>query len=226
MQWAHLVLSQNPEDIPVAIRERICREDGIRLLGNGIDLSRFDPARVSDTEVRALREEIGLPENAPVVGIVARVNREKGYEELFEAAAIVARDVPGVCFLVIGPVEHEKADALDPEELAVRHGVADRLYFLGLRDDMPVLYRLMDVLAHPSHREGWPRAPMEAAAMGVPSVVTDIRGCRQVVVDGTTGRRWAMGRAARSHALEAFDEAGVVRRTLEVYREFAPAPAA
>jgi glycosyltransferase involved in cell wall biosynthesis len=204
---------------------------------------------VSDTEVRALREEIGLPENAPVVGIVARVNREKGYEELFEAAAIVARDVPGVCFLVIGPVEHEKADALDPEELAVRHGVADRLYFLGLRDDMPVLYRLMDVLAHPSHREGWPRAPMEAAAMGVPSVVTDIRGCRQVVVDGTTGimvpvrdsaalaaaltvllndpeRRWAMGRAARSHALEAFDEAGVVRRTLEVYREFAPAPAA
>jgi glycosyltransferase involved in cell wall biosynthesis len=246
MAFAHLVLSQNPEDIPVSLREGICRADRIRLLGNGIHLSRFDPASVPDAQVRALRREVGLPEGAPVVGIVARVNREKGYEEFFEAAAVVARAVPEVRFVVVGPAEREKFDVLDPVELARRHGLEERVRYLGLRSDMPAIYRLMDVLALPSHREGWPRAPMEAAAMGVPAVVTDIRGCRQVVVDGITGilvpvrdsaaladalvallrdpgRARRMGRAARAHALEAFDEGGVVQRTLQAYRDLAPA---
>jgi glycosyltransferase involved in cell wall biosynthesis len=250
MQWAHLVLSQNPEDIPVAVQERICRADRIRLLGNGIDLSRFDPAGVPDAEVRALRREIGLPDGAPVVGIVGRVNREKGYEEFFEAAATVAAALPETHFVVVGPVEEEKFNALNPVELARRHGLPeDRVHCLGLRDDMPALYRLMDVLALPSHREGWPRSPMEAATMGIPAVVTNIRGCRQVVVDGVTGimvpvrdptalaeallsllrdpeRARRMGAAAREHALRTFDEAGVVERTLEAYRALAPLPSA
>ncbi|MFL5383158.1 MAG: glycosyltransferase family 4 protein [Longimicrobiaceae bacterium] len=246
MAFAHLVLSQNPEDVAVSVRERICRADRIRLLGNGIQLSRFDPAGVPDAQVRALRAEVGLPEGAPVVGIVGRVNREKGYEEFFAAAALVAREVPEARFVVVGPVEHEKFNALDPVELARRSGLEERVHCLGLRGDMPAVYRLMDVLAHPSHREGWPRAPMEAAAMGVPAVATNIRGCRQVVVDGTTGvlvperdaaalaaalvallrdpaRARRMGRAARAHALEAFDEGGVVQRTLQAYRDLAPA---
>ena len=242
MRWAHLVLSQSPEDIPVAVRERICREDRIRLLGNGIDLAKFDPARVPDEAVRALRAELGLRPEHRVVGIVGRVNREKGYEEFFRAAARIAARVPEARFVVVGPMEPEKSTALDPEALAREHGVADRLRYLGLRNDLPPLYRLMDVLVLPSHREGWPRAPMEAASMGVPAVATDIRGCRQVVVDGTTGflvpakdadslaeavlrlledealaRR--MGAAARAHALAAFDEQGVVRRTLEAYAD-------
>jgi glycosyltransferase involved in cell wall biosynthesis len=59
--------------------------------------------------------------------------------------------------------------------------------FAGLRQDMPVLYALMDVFALPSHREGFPRSPMEASAMAVPCVVTDIRGCREAVEEGVNG---------------------------------------
>jgi glycosyltransferase involved in cell wall biosynthesis len=183
-----------------------------------------------------------------VVGIVGRVNREKGYVEFFEAAARIAARVPEARFVVVGPVEAEKANALDPHALAREHGVDGRLHYLGLRSDMPALYRLMEVLVLPSHREGWPRSPMEAAAMGVPAVVTDIRGCRQVVVHGRTGlivpprdpaalaegvlellddpgRARAMGRAARAHAAEAFDENGVVERTLAAYRDLLGAAA-
>jgi len=246
MAFAHLVLSQNPEDIPVAIREGICRADRIRLLGNGIDLARFRPDAVSEAAVNTLRGELGLRPEHRVVGIVGRVNREKGYAEFFQAASLVAERVPDVRFVVVGPVEAEKSNRLDPRELARENGVEDRLHYLGLRSDMPLVYRLMDLLVLPSHREGWPRAPMEAAAMGVPAVVTDIRGCRQVVVHGDTGlivpprdagsladaivelledlpRARRMGQAARAHAATTFDEGGPVRRTLEAYRELAPA---
>lgn len=242
MMFAHMVFSQNPEDVDTAIRERMCSEDRIRLLGNGIDLRRYDPAAVPDEAVQALRREIGLRPEHRVVGMVGRVNVEKGYVELFQAASRIAAEVPEARFVVIGPVETEKSNALDPEALAREHGVADRLHYLGLRSDMPALYRLMDVLVLPSHREGWPRSPMEASAMGVPVVVTDIRGCREVVVPGETGlmvpvqdadalaeatlqllkdpeRARRMGAAARAHAQHAFDENGPVRRTLQGYRD-------
>jgi glycosyltransferase involved in cell wall biosynthesis len=58
---------------------------------------------------------------------------------------------------------------------------------------MPALYALMDVFVLPSHREGFPRAPMEAAAMGVPAIVTDIRGCRETVEEGRNGRLVPLG---------------------------------
>lgn len=248
MAFAHLVFSQNPEDVDTAVRERICSADRLRLLGNGIDLRRFDPETISDETVEALRREIGLRPEHRVVGMVGRVNAEKGYPELFQAAARIAAEVPEARFVVIGPVEAEKSNALDPETLAREHGVADRLHYLGLRSDMPALYRLMDVLVLPSHREGWPRSPMEASAMGVPVVVTDIRGCREVVVPGETGlmipvrdpgaladatlqllkdpeRARRMGEAARAHAQHAFDENGPVRRTLQAYRDLGAAPA-
>lgn len=237
---AHLSLSQNPEDIPVAVDERICRPDRIAFLGNGINLDRFDPARVPPARTAALRAELGLRPEDRVVGIVGRVNREKGYPEFFQAAARIAARVPGARFVVVGPVEQEKFDALDPVALARAAGVEDRTLYLGLRDDMPELYSLMDVLVLPSHREGFPRAPMEASAMGRPVVATDVRGCRQAVSDGETGfltplrdparladavvrlledpalaRR--MGGAARAYALKHFDERHAIRRTLDAY---------
>jgi glycosyltransferase involved in cell wall biosynthesis len=99
----------------------------------------------------------------------------------------------------------------------------------------------MDVLALPSHREGFPRAPMEAAALGVPAVVTDVRGCRQTVDDDVTGclvpvrdpeslarallalllddaRREAFGRAARTKALAEFDERVVFEKVVSAYQ--------
>jgi glycosyltransferase involved in cell wall biosynthesis len=249
MAFSNLVLSQNPEDMPVVVAEKICSADRLRLLNNGIDLRRFDPAAVPDETVQALRREIGLLPEHRVVGMVGRVNVEKGYHELFRAAARIAAAVPEARFVVIGPVEAEKSNALDPRALAREHGVEDRLHYLGSRGDMPALYRLMDVLVLPSHREGWPRSPMEASAMGVPVVVTDIRGCRQVVVPGETGlmipvrdadaladatiellrdpaRARRMGDAARAHAVRAFDENDPVRRTLQAYAELVPAGAA
>lgn len=242
MRYAHLSLSQNPEDIPVAIEERICHPDRIRYLGNGIDLSRFDPALLDPAAAVRLRAELGIAPDDQVVGIVGRVNREKGYVEFFQAAARLAERFPRARFLVVGPVEKEKSNALDPLALAAEAGVAERTVYAGLRSDLPDLYGIMDVLVLPSHREGFPRSPMEASAMALPVVATDIRGCRQVVAHGETGylvplrdeERLAeavgtlladpelarrMGAAGRVRALEHFDERHVIDRTLAAYGE-------
>jgi glycosyltransferase involved in cell wall biosynthesis len=138
---------------------------------------------------------------------------------------------------VAGADQPDKPDALDRAtvDAASRSGVV----FLGHRDDVERVYAAIDVLALPSHREGFPRAPMEAAAMGVPSIVTDVRGCREVVEPdrtgiviglrdpealraaitrlGDDGLRAAYGAAAHSKAERDFDDHAVVARVFRTY---------
>ena len=233
------ILSQNEEDMATAVAERIARPDVLKWLGNGIDITRFDRRRLSSERLRELRDEIELDATAPVVGFVGRLVEEKGILDLMEAAVSVIAEIPDAQFLIVGPYDEEKPDALRPD-VAERYGVADRCRFLGMRDDMPELYALMDVLVLPSYREGFPRAPMEASAMGVPAVVTDIRGCRETVehevngllfpVGDTAGlaraliellrdpaRRHRMGVAGRAMAEDRFDEQKVFERVLREY---------
>lgn len=189
---ADVVFTQSREDYETALRAGLCPPGKLEHLGNGVDLSRFDPHRVKPDDVARTREMIGIPANAPVVGIVGRMVREKGYLEFLEAAAIVARVHPGAHFVAAGPDERwQKPDALRREEvLALSQrdpALRGKFHALGLRQDLPELFAAMDVVALPSHREGFPRSLIEAAAMARPIVATDIRGCREVVRDGENG---------------------------------------
>ncbi len=232
-------LFQNPEDLELTRRWRITRRRRARLLGNGVDLARFDPDRVGPSERAAARAELGAAPDDVVVGTVGRLVAEKGYPELFEAARSLG---PGVVLAVVGPDDPEKSDRL-PAAL-IEAAAADGVRFLGMRDDVDRLYSAFDVFVLPSHREGFPRVAMEAAAMGLPVVATDIRGCRQVVDDGVTGMlvpvddpvalaralravaadgdlRARMGAAGRAKARAEFDERDVVRTVLDTYRDVA-----
>jgi len=223
-----VILSQSQEDIQTAIREGICCPKKIKHLGNGIDLRRFTRDIVDEKLLEQKRLELTLPLDVKVVGFVGRLVAEKGISELLQAASIVRQSISEVRFLIIGPVDPEKEDAITPE-IANDYGVHDLCIFTGIRQDMPELYALMDVFVLPSHREGFPRAPMEATAMGVPCVVTDIRGCRETVEHGRNGllippnniqalaeaiihlladqeKARNMGEEGRRMALERFDE--------------------
>lgn len=180
------ILSQNKEDVATAVREGICRADQIEALGNGIDVRRFTRARLSADRVADLRAGLGLRPDDRVVGFVGRLVREKGIDELFAAVAALRDVIPGLRLLMVGPLDPDKSDAI-AEGDAARHGIADITIFTGFREDLPELYAQMDVLALPSHREGFPRTPMEASAMGVPCVATDIRGCRESISEGVNG---------------------------------------
>jgi len=234
-----LILSQNQEDIEAAVRERICRREKIQYLGNGFDIEAFERARVDAGTLARKRAELGLPPGARVVGFVGRLVAEKGILELLEAGRSLVERCPGLRLLIVGPLDTDKPDALTPE-IARQYGLERACIFTGRRDDMPGLYALMDVLVLPSHREGFPRTPMEASLMGVPSVVTDVRGCREAVEHGRNGLvvpfgdipalaeaiLWVLedrelarrlGENGRRMALERFDERHVFQNVKNAY---------
>ncbi|MBE2199107.1 MAG: glycosyltransferase family 4 protein [Anaerolinea sp.] len=181
-----LIWSQNMEDIETAIQERICPPDKIRYLGNGIDLNRFDWKRISQEMIQEKRAELRLPPDAQVVGFVGRLVTEKGVHELLQAALVVRQRFPDVRFLIVGSTDSDKRDAIT-DQVVHHYRLEANCLFTGQREDTPELFALMDVFVLPSHREGLPRAPMEASAMGVPCVVTDVRGCREVVAHEQNG---------------------------------------
>jgi glycosyltransferase involved in cell wall biosynthesis len=230
-RFSDLELYQSEEDLRWARRIGIARRGRAAYLGNGVDVRVFCPARSTEERVRKLRAELGIGEDQLVVGAVGRMVLEKGWAELFEAARIVRADRPDVRFLAVGERDGDKSDAVPAEML---DAASEDVVLAGWREDVADLMALMDVFVLPSWREGLPRSAVEAAASGVPLVLTDIRGCREVVRDGVEGTllpvrspvalaaaiarllddpdlRLRMGRAARARAEERFDEARVAR---------------
>jgi glycosyltransferase involved in cell wall biosynthesis len=232
-------LVQNVEDLSL-MGDLGIPQDRIHLLGNGIDLSRFSPSVQLARSARALRSEFRISATTPIVGIVGRLVWEKGFQEFFDAITWL-RERRGEDFavVVVGPEESGKTGAVDKATIAAM--AAEGVHFLGPRTDVETILSMLNVFVLPSYREGFPRAAMEASAMGVPVVATDIRGCRQVVEHGSTGllvpardsaalgfaindlldrpdQRVKMGRAARAKAAAQFDQERVIARTLAVYR--------
>ena len=231
-------LIQSPEDFELLWQRRIMPRAKLNLLGNGVDLERFHPRPDARGEIRA---ELGLRDGQVAVGLVARLVAEKGVPELIEAAGRLGE---GYQVLIVGPRDPEKADALPDDllERAEKSGVR----MLGMRKDVERIYQGLDLFVLPSHREGFPRAAMEAAASGLPVVASDIRGCRQVVSDGVNGflfpvrdvealtgaivrigsdpgLREAMAQASVDRARALFDERDIVKRVMGAYARVAVA---
>ena len=228
---------QSREDLDMLRALRIVHPERSMFVGNGVDLSVFDPGAVDRRSVRA---SLGIDDSNVVIGAVGRLVWEKGLREIFDAAERITAARPGVRFMVIGPPDESKSDAV-PETVVAeleRRGV---IRFLGLRHDVRDLYRAMDIFVLASHREGFPRSAVEAAAMGLPLVLTDIRGCREVVTEGQNGflvpprdavaltsallrlvdapeMRMRFGEVNRQKALDAFDERRIIGQILGVYR--------
>lgn len=199
------ILSQNREDIETAVRRRISPPERIRFLGNGIDISLFDRSSISTRAMSDKRRELGLAEDAPVVGFVGRLaGIRKGFLAFLEAGQTVIDHRPDTRFLVVGEADHGKPDAVEPS-IAAEMGIEQHCIFVGQRPnhELPLLYALMDLLVLPSLFEGMPRAIMEAAAMGVPAIATDVKGNREAVVHEQTGLLVPYGdRAALASAIE------------------------
>lgn len=229
-------LIQNPEDLHLLTRLRIVSRHKLKLLGNGVDLKKF---RRSNSTREEVRSELGVRDDQILTGLVARLVDEKGVPEVVEAAA---RLDDRYVFVIAGPRDAQKADGVS--DLVIREGESAGVRFLGMRRDVDRLYSGMDIFVLPSHREGFPRAAMEAAASGLPVIATDIRGCRQVVRNGVNGilfpvgdvdalvsaverigsnsdLRESMGQASVQRAAAYFDEDKVVEIVMGAYREVA-----
>ena len=246
MEWiaarcSTMILSQNSEDIETAIKLNICKKEKIKLLGNGVDLEKFNPGRFDGKCKKKIRRQNNIPENAVVVGIIGRLVREKGFLELFQAVKKIISNNKNVWLVIIGPEEPEKTDGISGLTFH-KYGIEERTIWLGKcdSDKIPELLTSIDIYALPSWREGFPRSAIEAAAMGLPIVATNIRGCRQVVTDGETGflvplknieklqnaintlvqdeqLRKTMGQAGYKKARAEFNERNVCRLVINTY---------
>jgi glycosyltransferase involved in cell wall biosynthesis len=231
---------QSREDLELLLRLGIVAPDRSAYLGNGVDLGYFDPHTLDASSLERLREELEIPLGSLVVGTVGRLVHEKGYREYIAAAAAVRITHRDVVFIAAGPDDVTKRDALRSDD--VRAAAAQGVRFLGMRTDMRQIYGLLDVFVLASYREGFPRSAIEAAAMGKPLVLTDIRGCREVVSHGQNGflvptkqsapladavrrllddpaLRRRFGQESRRRALHEFDEQRVIDKVLAVYRD-------
>jgi glycosyltransferase involved in cell wall biosynthesis len=181
---ASLTVFQNRDDQAYFLRHRLARSDASQLVpGSGIDVELLRSQRPSAETLAALRRELGI-EGGPVVTMVSRLVRTKGVAEYCAAAGAVRHERPDCTFLLVGPVTSEGWQAVPQSEIEGNPNVR----WLGPRPDVPALLAISDVFALPTfYREGIPRALLEAGAMGLPLVTTDMPGCRDVVRTGWNG---------------------------------------
>jgi glycosyltransferase involved in cell wall biosynthesis len=166
----------------VAERLGIEREQ-VLVIPNGVDVDRF---AASDGGAR-VREELGVEDGAPLIGLVGRVSRQKAQDDLLRAARLVLDRRPDCAFVLAGGAEEpELLDEL--HALARSLGIVDRVRFMGHVADMPALYAALDVLVAPSRWEGYGLVLAEAMAAGLPIVASDIGAIREVTADGTAAR--------------------------------------
>jgi glycosyltransferase involved in cell wall biosynthesis len=166
-----------------SIEQKIAREGRrgapVELIPNGVDLERYEtqaPSRTLDTE-------FGLTAGAPLVGVIARLEPEKGHPTLIDAWPPVLRESPQARLLVIG--EGSLREAL--EDQARRLGILGSVIFTGRRDDVPAVIAALDVAVLPSYREAQGVSLLEAMALAKPIVASRVGGIPEFVEDGVTG---------------------------------------
>ncbi len=166
-----------------SIKRKIADEERagapVSLIYNGVDLERYDHQEPCCT----LREEYGMEPWSKIVGVVARLEPEKGHPTLLEAWPVVLRAAPDAYLLVVGEGSRREELERQAAELRVLH----RVVFTGRRDDVPAVTAALDVAVLPSYREAQGLTILEAMALSRPVVASNVGGIPEMIEDGVTG---------------------------------------
>lgn len=237
--------ADSPSQRQFLIDAGIARPDKISVIGSGslagVDHVRFDPTRFSEDERRSIREELGIGPESRIVLFLGRICRDKGVVELLDAFDELHSTGQDAHLLLVGPFDERQdpKDRLAPTDILARANVHHVDY-----TSTPERYlAVADLLCLPSYREGFGTVIIEAAAMGVPSIGTQIYGVSDAIVDGVTGvlvpaqdsrslaaalRRVLgsselldeLGRAARTRSQAEFDARLLNDKIIGEYRKF------
>ncbi len=222
-----------------------------RVLYDGIDFPEtgLQLGSQADGDAAAIRAQLGVPAGAPLIGMVARVNPQKDYDTLADAAALVLAQCPQARFAVIGDnsvVELNRRHYGHVRSRLQALGIEDRFVFTGFRADVPEIVAALDVFVLCTHREGLPLSVLEAMAQGKPVIATAVDGIPELIVHGEVGLLHAhgdsaelaelilrcirdpemackMGLAARAHCRLHFNQATFASNAATLYREMLPA---
>jgi len=161
------------------LRFRIAPEGKFRVIHSGVDLAAFSDAQFN---APAMREKLGIPPEAIVVGTAGRLTPIKGHKYLLEAAAVISRQKSDVFFTFLGDGEL----AIELSQMASSLGIKN-VMFLGWRQDVPEVMSVFDIFVLPSLNEGMGKVLVEAMALGIPIVASDVGGIPDLVTHNYNG---------------------------------------
>ncbi|BDI33656.1 glycosyl transferase family 1 [Capsulimonas corticalis] len=174
---AYTTSSQSSRASQIAMAGRSPKR--IRVIPHAIECEGFDP----DINSMLARHALGLPKDGPVIGLVGRMEEQKGVEDFLRMARLVSDSEAGAHFLVVGDGQELPKYRMLAEDL----GIADRVHFTGRRTDIARCLAAMDVFVLASLFEPFGLVLAEAMAMKTPVVATDVGGVSEVISDGVTG---------------------------------------
>ncbi|MDR3541194.1 MAG: glycosyltransferase family 4 protein [Desulfosporosinus sp.] len=181
------IFLQSVEDYQLCITKKFKTSDRVLHISNGVDITKkFNPVTIEPSAKLRLKKELGITDDQVVFSFVGRVVREKGVFELLEAFEGVLQTNNKVRLLIIGDTLSSDRDQKTAGKL-LEITSHPNINVLGMRTDIPQLLAITDVFVLPSYREGVPRSVIEAMAMAKPIIATNIRGCRETVVQGGNG---------------------------------------
>lgn len=206
------------------------------IIPNGVDLERF----ATPVPVCRMRDEFGIPDQAPLIGVVARLEPEKGHRFLIDAMPRILEDAPDAWLAIVG--EGSEADALRAQAASLDGRASERIVFTGRRDDVSALTADLAVAALPSLREAQGISILEAMARRRPVVASAVGGIPEVITNGVDGLlvppadpaalagaigsllanpslSWRIGEAGYRTVAERFSIDAQVRRIEVVYDE-------
>jgi glycosyltransferase involved in cell wall biosynthesis len=184
---SHRIIPISHEMVEFAVGEGLGTPEKYQVMLNGsacgVDLELFDPAKWSNQR-NEIRKQFDLPENAVVVGTVARLTGDKGINELVQAFDRLVRKKSGLYLLLVGT--QEEKDRLSSETDSIIHN-NPCIRLTGWQDNPLPFYAAMDIFCLPTYREGFGEVNLEAQAMGLPVVSTDVIGPRESLEHNVTG---------------------------------------
>lgn len=212
----------------------------IKLLYDGIDVSKFDP---QNAERNKIRNEFKINDNEIVIGMMARFSPGKGHEEFLQAAEMLSPKFDNLKFMIVGePSRGENEYGNKIKSLSENSKIKNKMIFTGFRKDTSDILSAMDIFAFPSHAEAFGMALVEAMAMEKPSVCSNSDGVLDIAVDGVTSylfqkqnamdltakleqlinspvKRGQFGKAARERVINNFDINLITEQTINIYNE-------
>jgi len=176
---------QSKEDTELAILKNFLPKQKIDYIGNGIDLGKkFNIQNYSEEKIKSIKYQFQISENEIVISFIGRLVEEKGIIDLLEAFEMINNIK--IKLLIIGDLAPGERD-LETVKKIEKYKKNNNIIFTGRREDINDLLIISDIYCLPSYREGMPRSIIEAMAMGNAIIATDIRGCREQVINNSNG---------------------------------------
>jgi glycosyltransferase involved in cell wall biosynthesis len=230
------------------VKYRLARAEKVALLKYeyGVDLHKFKPESIDKDHLDVVRKQHGLENGIPVIGFIGRMIGDKGILDLFEAYRQIRQNGVMAKLAYLGHVlstDKDQTSISRLKGLVKEAGFEADVVFLGFQRDVPFYISMMDVVVLPSHHEGFPHIPVEAGAMGKPSVSTATAGIEVAIDEGKTGfivpikdpRRLGealqeiitnpilaqtMGANARQRVVTLFDQDKIVDQQMQIYADY------